>query len=186
MFDRQSESRISRTVQEWERFPRERQVGGNNLPVSVGLPQLAIAGEDIEHFDFGDVYYASGSAFDGTITEDNTKIFSAWNPGLMIWDGATVILQHCRLPKSGKNQWVIIGAWSATRIRCTAPSGGIPAGTSATCTSVTALNGYYSPTSTTVYSWTSNVDVGTSEKLLAELVWTGSVSRWEVYSADCT
>lgn len=184
-FIKRDEQRIARTVQEWERFPRERQFTGIQNGTSVGVPQFAIADEDIEHGDFGDVSYASGSTFDGTLTPNTSRLFNAYNPGKKVWDGATVLLQHCRLPQSGKNQWVIVQAWSATRIECTAPAGGITAGNFGICGTITALDGHYGYATASVTNWTTSLDIGGSEVLRAELDFRSSFSNWYVYAADC-
>ena len=178
--------RIAATVSEYEtRTKTTRLLQANKSAIHDDIPMVAIAAEDIEHDSLGDCYRATGSGFDQTLTEDTGTTFEVYNPGLMVWDGARVLIQHCRLPE-GERKWNIVHAWSATRIRCTAPSsGGISAGGSGTCTSVTTLNGHYSPTTATVFSWTDDIAIQASKKLLAGLVWTGTVSRWEVYSADC-
>lgn len=187
-FDRQSEERISRTVQEWERFPAERVFGRAPQGTSIGLPQIVTLAEDIEHFEFGLANLTTGTDFDGTLTEDSSTQFTVWNPGLKAWDGATAEIAHTRLPTSGKAQWVIKWAWSATRLECTAPAGGIAAGGSGTCSSPTNMNGHFGASSLTVHSWTSSIAIQGSEELLAELYWDSSntESRWRVYSADCT
>ena len=187
-FTKTAEDRIVETVREWERYPKDR--AESQLPTNAptSLPLLVTAAEDIEHDSFGDVNWTYGDDFDQTLTEQSTRQFEVYNPGLKVWDGARLLVMHCRLPRSGRNRWNIIHAWSATRIRCTAPAGGIAAGGSGTCTSPTDANGYFGFTTLTVYLWTSSVAVQASEELLAELYWdsTATASRWRVYSSDCT
>ena len=187
MFTRDATRSIQQTVREFSRFPKERDLDGPRNSPAGYLPMVVTAAEDIEHDDNGTVNWTTGAQLSATLSEDSSVQWDVYNPGLKVWDGATLWIALSRLPRSARVEWVILRAWSATRIRCTAPaSGGLAAGGSGTCTSVTALDGHFSPTTATVYSWTTNVDVDASAKLLAELVWTGTVSRWEIYSADCT
>lgn len=189
MFSLDSQRRIVSTVQEYERLPRHQQSRARSHYGLLTRTMLVIADEDIEHGGSGDVNLAKATAYDGAIAEEGATQYTAYNPlFLKVFDGAVLKVEHCRLADAGKPQWVITQHWSATRILCTAPVGGITAGGSGSCTSVEALDGHFSPTTATVESYTANYDIEASMKLLAQLAWddTGGNSYWLAYSADCT
>ena len=180
--------RISNVVRYVERSRREFDVDDISRNTKTGLKMVVTAAADVEHNTFGNFNHTTGTALTSTLTEDATRQYSAYNLGLKIWDGATCLIEHCRLPESGVNKWIVTQTDSATRLRCTAPIGGIAAGGSATCTSPTDADGYFGFTTLTVWLWTGSVAIQASEDLLAELYWDSSASesRWRAYAADCT
>ncbi len=188
--DRRSAMRTAHAVRRVEHMTRTGVVPRGGDRIGAAAPTVAFARADIEHDDFGTVAFGTGSDFDATVTEDATREVQAYNPRLKVWDGARLLIFHCALPSGDGNKYNIFDAFSATKIRATAPAGGIAAGASATVnkTSVVALDGTYAPaTDPTVYLNTSNVAVGGSETIWCLLTWhVGSgTSRWEVFASDC-
>lgn len=186
IFDERSRQRISRSVK-WT----ERQVepaGSRARKRIVGaLPIVAFAAGDIDHNDTADVELATGDSFtDPGVAGEPAETITVYNPGLKVWEGSRMIILPCRLLDSEENEWVIMRAFSATRIRGTAPAGGIAAGASGLLTSAVGLDGHYEITTATAHLKTSDVAVQASKTTWAELTWDATNgSEWHVYQADC-
>ena len=190
---RADESRVAMSVRFTEAWPRDNALRPGELRArtrSPLVPLVAFADEDIEHDSFGTIQLGTGDDFDQTVTADSDKQYEAYNPGLMVWNGARLLVLPAGLSNGAGQKWQILHAFSATRIRATAPAGGITAGTDVSIdrTTITALNGEYSPTSDPdAFLETIDLDVQGSATIWCELTWveTASESRWEVTSADC-
>ena len=191
-FDKQSQRRIARTVIKNEK--QGKTFGIKNdlfLPVNSNnrlLTRFVEATADIEHNDFGTADILKASDFDSSKTADSTTQFSVYNPGPKVWQGSTLLIMPLQMGDTAHNKYGIVQAWSATRIRATAPAGGITAGGSGTLSSIVPLHGNFIHATTTAHLLTSSVDVGASEEVWAELVYLSSTgaSRWEIYAADCS
>ena len=186
-FDEQSVRRISRAVRTVEGWPTH-QVPDNQRRrrTAAPVPQVAIAQADIEHNDSGGVKFGSGSAMDSAIAPVGDEQ-QAYNPGLTVWEGSRLAIEHWALNGADSAAWAIRHAWSATRIRGRSSSEITP-GSTDTITDVTALDGHYGPATATVYLPTELITVASGVILWAELAWNEAtgVCRWEVYSADCS
>lgn len=177
-YNENARRRIREAVLQSERnrskVPRQRPsrpVYGNQLAV-------AIAGEDIEHKDFGLANIASGSSFDSDYSPE--RQITVFNPGEKIWNGAEIHIVPTTLGGAGGEgvKQVIAEAWSATRIRGIAKAN-ISPGSTGTIQNVTPMNGVYSPTggeaSAVLPSGATQVDQGAAVEASLEYRVTGSV-----------
>lgn len=148
----------------------------------------AIADEDIEHNSFGTVKRAKGSGFDATSIDPGDDEFEAYNPGAKIWDGTRVFLQFGSLAENSStdSKYMIMKAWSATRIRGKS-DGAISPGSTGSLDSVVGIDGEFPPSTVSgVYLPTDHVTVTDNMSTWAEIRYQASgTSRWEIYSADC-
>lgn len=186
-FDRQSVRRISQTVRTVENWPIH-QIPDRRRPRRgpVTVPQLAIASEDIEHGDFGNARFGTGTAFDSNIAPIGDEI-SVFNPGMKVWSGSQIAIEHWALNGADGPAWVIRHAFSATRIRGRSTSD-IEPGESGTLDNIDPIDGHFAPDTASVYLPTELIAVQNARVVWAELSYRESTgtSRWEVYSADCT
>ena len=186
-FDGQSVRRIASTVQTVEGWPAHAQPDTQRRRrAAVIVPQVAIAQADIEHNDIGGVKFGTGSGLDSAVAPIGDEL-QAYNPGLAVWEGSRLAMEHWALNGAEAAAWVIRHAWSATRIRGRSTEEISPGDTSSV-SDVTALNGHYGPITADVYLPTELIAVASGVILWAELAWNEAtgVCRWEVYSADCS
>jgi hypothetical protein len=180
-------SRIENAVRRIERMPVGgwRQQGGNR-EMGAGHPRLLIAAEDIEHGQQGTAKIATGPL--GSLTA-GTEEFEIWNMRQKIWNGS--LLLACWPTWDGEDEtgielWHCFHSWSATRIRGVATAD-IQPGATGTINTLVAMDGTYAPATgnASVFLPTTHVVVKSGLACWAELVFNGTASRWEVYSADC-
>lgn len=132
---------------------------------------LVTADADIEHA-------ATGTCSVATVGDDTN--YEVYNGRDKLWSGAEALIGWNKT----KGRWQVVQAWSATRIRGTVQAQ-INPGLTGTLTSVTALNGHFSPTTATVLMPTNHVQAKINMKAWAEIVWTGTESQWQIYAVDC-
>lgn len=176
-----------RRVEQMRAIPQPRAAGQHP---ATQLPFLAIADEDIERGHSGQVKLASADSFDSEPTPSDILLLDkAYNPfHLKIWEGASLLLTRACLagtaPDVDASAWVIVQAWSATRIRGKTQSG-IAAGGTGVINVTQHIDGYYGLDIATVLLPTEFVSLEANRVVWAELTYGLGISEWVVYSADC-
>lgn len=194
-----SKARIGRSVRYTE---QQRSNAPSVLPGGAGSrgrdPLLCSVSEDIEHNKAGKVHFLTGTSWfqmDDDTDRDELDVVNLLFPKL--WKGSRVVIEPIYVHAVEDRQLVITQAYSATRIRGTAPTSGIATGATGTITSVIAIDGHFEPETAAVYLPTSNVAIGASLVTWAELVvkaekdtfgdLTGNYeSEWHAYASDCS
>ena len=191
-FDRRSSQRIAASVLTTEKGGRttKQSLGRANLVATSAaeVPLLVVANAAVEHNASGTFNLATGGLSVNDPVQENTNLtFDAWNPGQLIWENSHCLIMPARANGADGNKFVVLKAWSATKIRGFSPVGGITAGSSGTCTSIEGVDGHYNATTATCHLYTANIDVEASMRIYAQLYKpSGSASRWEIYAADCS
>lgn len=191
--DRQTQRRISKSVLWTERQSRGDSANPSYASAPGRLPlRYAMANADIEHNAKGTAKLAtvnmqpSAPAF----TAGTTDVLVV-NPIQKVWNGALLMLGWMSFEAANSSEdndrWVIMQAWSATRIRGITQGPDIAPGGTGTLGTITAINGTFNDPTASVFLPTAHVTVKTGNVAWAELRWnaTTNTSRWEIYSADC-
>lgn len=178
-------NRIERAVLRVERLPvgQWRRPPGNR-DLSAGHPRLLFASEDIEHGQQGTCTIATGPM---ASLSAGTEEVEVWNMRQKIWSGALLMASWPTWDgedETGTEMWTCFHAWSATRIRGQATAD-IQPGATGTLNTLVPMDGTYGPATASVFLPTEHVVVKSGLPVWAELVFSGTTSRWEVYSADC-
>lgn len=154
------------------------------------MPLICFTQADIEHGESGPARFAEGD-FDGfaasTDSDDDVTIYNARDK---LWNGAQVLAvwPSFRLASGSTNDgtWLVMQAWSATRVRGVSQAAIAP-GTTGTLGTLKPLNGIFQPLTLSAFLPTAHVSIESGLAVWVELVFnaTTGISRWEVYSADC-
>ncbi len=161
-----------------QQFTARAEHPGGEFAARVAVPVLAVASEDIEHNTFGDASLSTGSF---TSTSATSREIEVYNPGLKVWDTSDILVRLVGIPGTSSQKYVILQAFSATRLRGTASSTIAP-GSSGTLTSVDAINGMSPGSTVTVKNLTgSGVTISSGDLVAADLCWdisSSGVSEW--------
>lgn len=149
------------------------------------VPRLFVASADIEHGATGEGKPLKGASVLSPATGDD--VIKLLNLGPKVFSGAVVLAVWASWELPGDvepESWQIVQAWSCTRIRGETVDA-IEAGSSGSVNVTRKIDGHLTASTVTVHLPTEFVAVAASRVIWAELVWTGTESRWEAYSADC-
>lgn len=131
---------------------------------------LVTADADIEH-------NATGTC---SVVGDTTD-YQVFNGREKLWQGAEALIGWNKTSA----RWQVVQAFSATRIRGTVQTSNITPGNTGTLGSLVPINGHFAPTTLSALLPTQHRPANVGMRAWAELVWTGTVSQWQIYNADC-
>jgi hypothetical protein len=174
-FDTETAMRIGRAAFNAEQriklrhFRKERR----DIPGTLQYPTLGFADGNIAEGATGSVFLAIGSTPGSESAGANTRTIVN-RTGRTIWDGAAVVIEHTSLEEAAAVNWYAVRSDSASMAFGTA-AGNVSEGATGSLTSVSAIDGHYSPTTLTYRVKEGSTE--TSQNVL--VLWNEGASEWQ-------
>lgn len=154
---------------------------------------MQVVSGDIEHGTSGKARLLNGvymTESTGIVQREPSGIlYDIYNFGQKVWDNTHVLSKMIYLAGAdvtgNSPKMSIEKAWSATRIRGIA-SETVSAQNGGWINSTVGIDGYYPYSSGYVFMPTLYMSVSSGMPVWAELVYTGTSSRFEIYAAECS